>query len=704
MNGKGIPPPPPGFVLEQDIPPPPPGFVIEEVGSEPVQASGFGRTLGQFGSGGLEATAAMGGAMIDIPMMVYEAVNRAFGRRVQMPRASRGLEQLAGMVPGVTDPGAPEAQPQATVEQVSRAAGAGTAAVALPYAGARHVIGRMAPGPPTLARGTVETLGAGTPGQAIATGAGAGAGGEIARQAAPEGLEREAELAGSLVGGAAGLGIAGAGRKVGATVSENLGEYPPQIAAVVERGAREGVPVFAPDVGGPRIRQASIYMENVPGIGVTGPRIAQMHAAKEAAKLQVAKAWTEATAIEYGGKGGLAKLRAAAAGGGKRAKEARAILDDIANSGEDWNRIIQTSGNVAAFGKKVKADQLYAAVEKEAAKHGPVPKTSTIRALDSAISQAETGILPDPALNRTLQTIRENIGVDMDYSAMRQARADIGDLISDYYSGSNAIVGKKGVGLLAQIKTAIEKDMDDFAQATGGDLKTLWKKADSYYRSEVIPYQDRQLANALKNADPDEVYGMFIKRFKGDRAARFYNSLDDKGRAAVRYGMVLKAWEKAYNAERDIFSPAKFATAIKEMEAPSGVFFDKRAKQELDGFVNLMRHVERAGQVGEFPPTGMRDVPLLMAALTGGSAVLAPVPTAVAGGGVGGLRLLLTTNAGRRLLYATAKAEPGSEAMQTLAKRAEVLISRASLGSEAAAFSGRQDAQTELDPDRVPRQ
>ncbi|WP_342316409.1 hypothetical protein [Lysobacter sp. FW306-1B-D06B] len=182
-----------------------------------------------------------------------------------------------------------------------------------------------------------------------------------------------------------------------------------------------------------------------------------------------------------------------------------------------------------------------------------------------------------------------------------------------------------------------------------------------------MPYKDRQLANAMKDAHADEVYGKFNQAGKGERAEHFYRALDPKGQAAVRYGMVANAMDKAFDETRQVFSPAKFASAMEKLGKAQGAVFRGAAKQEIEGFTKLMRHVERAGQYAENPPTGARTIPWL---LGGAAAVNAPLAAKVAAMS-GVARTLLTTDVGKRFLLASSKLDAGSPAMAKLLQRIE---------------------------------
>lgn len=262
--------------------------------------------------------------------------------------------------------------------------------------------------------------------------------------------------------------------------------------------------------------------------------------------------------------------------------------------------------------------------------------------------------------------------------------------------------------LMREVKTAAEKDMGDFAQAGGynpnssarAGLARMWRKADDFYRTEVVPLKDRSLMNALKTATPDEIFGKFIQKGKYDRAANFYKALDPRGQAAVRYGLVSQAAEAAFNEVRGFSSPGSFVRKLQNMDPGVQSFFRGGAKQELDGFTKLMQHVERHGQFAENPPTGNRLIPMLFAgdivkAATMGGAKTVAVGTSIAPT----LRFLFTTKAGRNFLLAANRVEVGTPAMTrildgvTRSLRAPAAIAAGTALSTAAQDTPKQEAQ-----------
>lgn len=467
------------------------------------------------------------------------------------------------------------------------------------------------------------------------------------------------------------------------------GRIQPAAQEIIDEAAKRGVPVTYGDITqGPIATKAEVALESIPGpMGTTAIREAQQTAVKTAAG-GVASDLRDQM-INSGFKG-LGDLRAAAAKGNK---VAIALQEEIANAGDDWTKIVQTSGNLRAFRAKLIADKMYDKVEKLANRAGDVQLTTAQRAVDDAIEDVSNSKLPDRELLNLLQRLKEGLKVktqttasqilgpngqplvqntkvlgDQSYTAARKLRSELGALIADHYKGSNAIVGERGVGYLARIQAAVEQDMDTFIRKSGNrELQTAADRANRFYRQTVVPYKDRALALALKEANPDEIYLRFIQQGKGDRAQAFINALDGKGRDAVKYGMVATAIDKATNETTGVFSPAKFAAALEKVKEARAVVFKGKDGWELNGFIKLMRHVERAGQYAENPPTGQRVIPWLI----GGAATLDPATAGKAAAVITAAKLMFTTEAGKRYLLAASDLQPGSGAMQKLLARIE---------------------------------
>jgi hypothetical protein len=262
-------------------------------------------------------------------------------------------------------------------------------------------------------------------------------------------------------------------------------------------------------------------------------------------------------------------------------------------------------------------------------------------------------------------------GVDNSFSALQKFRSDLRGMAE-----TAARNDPNMARILRKVKTAAEQDLADYAQSGGFDpnsaarygLQRMWRKADQFYRTEVVPLKEKSLVNALRGADPDEIAWKFLKFNKFDRAKRFYDALDPKGQAAVRYGLIERAAEEAFQEARSFTSPAQFAGKIEKFDGPTRAFFQGQARRELEGFTKLMRAVERHGRFAENPPTGNRMAQLAVS----GGIVGAPVLGFLGVGTVAkllassaALRFLFTTDAGRNFLLAGARHEIGSKGMNS---------------------------------------
>lgn len=397
----------------------------------------------------------------------------------------------------------------------------------------------------------------------------------------------------------------------------------------------------------------------------------------------------------------LDQVQAVAKQGGKRGTAAQNLLAAVENSGDDWKLVLQTSGNMNLFKGKLAADAAYNKFEQKAAAYGDVPLVGTSRALEEAKRELAKSALPDKATRSIVDELSTNLNrqaaqgsegavaqaagaggvtsaplppqstVDTTFAGLRQLRSSIGNRLSDYYTGKNAIIGKEGAGLLERIKGAIEQDMEDFAKANGPELATAWRDADRIYKTQVAPYKDRALAQALADSSPEKAARFFLSKGDPFTKGRIFRALDPKGQAAVKDGLLQEAMDAGTKAERGAdgitFSPAQFAGWLERNSDAVDTAFKGSDKWALDGLQKVMRHVDRSGSVGANPMTGQ----VLEEALKGAHSM-----TAIGAASKGfnwlekrNLLRLYTTPEGRRLLLQASELDPGSKAMDSLVGR-----------------------------------
>ena len=479
----------------------------------------------------------------------------------------------------------------------------------------------------------------------------------------------------------------GVGYVAGKMRAGSQGALPPAMQQVEDLAAQHNVPVTAGDVSGnPVIQKKETLAESIPFSNMGKFREGQQKATNEAATNFLATMKDKAAQTPHDQ---MALIEEAATAGVKGAQE---LKDAIANAGDDTSQIIKNSGVAGIMTRKFQASVLYDKVGEAASTMGNVPLPQTMAAIKQAKDAMAREGLPDRSIQNVLDTLQTRLGsvegkaplADTSFNGIRGVDSDLGTMIAEKHTGTNAIIGQKGVGALQGVKDAVRADMDSFAGSGGAgspqalwkksagvddfaakssELTDAWKEANDYYKNNLVPYKSRTLAAGLGPDVPaDEIFSRFIQRGREGRADLFYGALDSKGQAAVRTGIVSKAFDAAYDDARGIFSPVKFSSAIRNQESGTNAFFKGRDRFELDGITKLMDHVTRAGQYAENPPTGNRLVPM--------TAAVGLMAHPVAGIGallsVRNLTKLTTSVEGRRYLLSASGAKVGSAAMDKI--------------------------------------
>lgn len=490
---------------------------------------------------------------------------------------------------------------------------------------------------------------------------GAAVGGLQLTQEGSDPNQRLYNMAGGAVGGAAGqaggeLIGAGASKVIGKAVNAKRGNLKPKYQEVDNLGKQYDVPTTVGDIkGGGSIKNIETQLERVPVVGISKLRTTQ-HDRSLAAATKVSKKFKNL--MDETDYKAIPAMQRAAQQGDRNATRVLSIIND---AGDDTGKILQASAEVKGWRQSAIATKLYNRVDDEVIKagNGTVPTNRTQAALADALDKQAASLAPDGVLLRELTKISDNLAnpsKPKTFKNTRLLRSQLGDLADKYGSPING--NKAAARVFGDIKKAVDDDIADFATNSGNTaIKTAYKKADKFYAG-VMKSKDSAITKAMQSNKPDEVFGKFIKAGKGDAAQNFANSLDDKGRAALRYQMVDDAMTKAWNENKEAFSPAKFAGKFEELAEPYSRLFKGDDKKQMDGFIKLMRHVERAGQFKENPPTGVRlgDVAIVGTAL-------ANVPLAVKGASVSLLaRTLFTTKAGKNLLLAADNLPPSQQA------------------------------------------
>lgn len=473
------------------------------------------------------------------------------------------------------------------------------------------------------------------------------------------------------VGGALG-GVAGGivGQKVLAPLAGKVmaiakGNLDPRSASLQQLADSYNIPMSVGDLTqNPGIQRTENTLGHVPLSGMNAFRKGQMEAAQGAAQGLKDKLTGQMMATPWAG---VEQVQQAAAQGNPVAK---ALLAKIETAGDDWQQILQASGNLKQFQTKLQKDALYSKAAQLGDQAGNVPVDGFLQKVDQAIAENQKSALPDKQLDTMLNTLKTQISsgqADTSFTGLQRLRSDLGDMVSDYYKGANGLTGSKGVGVFQGLKGALENDLDKFASNGSPELKQAWGAANEFYKNNYLPYRNKKLADALKDAPADTVYGAFIKnQTTPGQAQKFYQVLDPKGQAAVRAGMVQDAMDAATDPLKQTFSPTVFANALQKKQGAAGVFFKGQDKFELDGLTKVLSNLSNAAKFSANPVNGSQLF------LLGEGALAASHPGLGAGTIAAGplTKALLTTPAGKRILLAASSAKDGSPMMNNLVQKA----------------------------------
>lgn len=423
--------------------------------------------------------------------------------------------------------------------------------------------------------------------------------------------------------------------------------------------------------GGGIIKNTETHLERVPVVGISKFRTGQHAEAQTAATKVVSQLKNIADDVDFKA---IPKIEMAAQAGDKNARRILGIVND---AGDDSGKLLQASLDIQGWRKSSIASKLYDRVQKEVIKSGDdiVSPTRTRAAIVSELDKQAASISPNKVVVRELSEMLKNIddvAKPKTFANMRGLRSTQGNLAEEYGKGA----GKGDAyasSVFGRLRTAAETDLSNFANGSGNTaIKTAYKKADKFYAG-MMRGNERSFTKAAQSTTPDQIYSTFVKKGRGDAASNFYNALDAKGQATLRFQMADEALNKATYESTGNFSPAKFASEFERLAEPYGRIFNQQDKAQMDGFVKLMRHVERAGQFKENPPTGVR---LTDVAIIGGA--IASPQSAVAGGSMALLaKTLLTTKAGKNLLLAANKLPAGQQSALDNILKSAVKISAA---------------------------
>ena len=360
----------------------------------------------------------------------------------------------------------------------------------------------------------------------------------------------------------------------------------------------------------------------------------------------------------------------------RRGKQAQVLLTAINNSGDDWKRIAQNSGNLELMVNKLKADQLYDKAEAIAGLYGPVQPTTLAGSLKANIAALERDTAGDQSIVPYLKRIQaglEDGTQPTDFASLRKMRTSLNDQLTSL-TAPNSVVQNSNASrnAIGNVTSALNDDLDAYANSHSSGLRNAWKNASDFYRDNVVPYKDAEVGKILADQDPLALGQLFARKDPYSQQ-KMFDLLGNKGQAAVRAGLVedaLDAGERTATGApmQQTFSSGKAASKLEQLQRNGfmGVAFPGGEDSwAASGLAKILRTVDRSDNVGFTPPTGV-TAQSIGAKVEGNQTILGTVAKAYDWLNKDRLMALYSDPKGRALLVQASNFQPGSKAMLNL--------------------------------------
>jgi hypothetical protein len=255
------------------------------------------------------------------------------------------------------------------------------------------------------------------------------------------------------------------------------------------------------------------------------------------------------------------------------------------------------------------------------------------------------------------------------------ARALRSDVLSDIRQAEKQqIAGKandKEVAALNEIQRALEQDISTFADGAGGNVRTLYRKAQDYFRENVAPFKEREIRKAVGAEDTDTLFPQFLKKNRVQLAEKLGGKLDEQGRQALKYGVIDAAYEAATKGAQ--FNPIAFRNEIQKLGKTRAAVFSPDELKSIEGYMKLAGMARGVGEYAANPKTGVQV--LDVGATLGAGAWLAkdPVSGTLTLASLKAMSEMLTNPRARNLLAKIADTKPQTQTMRYLVRELEKL-------------------------------
>lgn len=380
-----------------------------------------------------------------------------------------------------------------------------------------------------------------------------------------------------------------------------------------------------------------------------------------------------------------------------RAIEAQKLLAELQQA-DSAAKIATASAKLNRFNTSLAGDDLYTAAY-NLAPGQPIKLKGYTDALIFSRDKANSSLEPNNALAYQLEQRLQSAtkaGGRADFEAVgHEVRSNLKTFVREIKNGEWAGRGiPKSAAKNFQLNDIVDKlDKDIEGSLTVAGKQDAWdalKKADEFHASRALAANDSSISKKLDSETKyaDESITSYITRGeKIDRPEDLFNSLDNKGRAAVRTTLFDTALAHATSTGK--FEPTKLAKWIKDRESTFDIFMHRvdpatgariaDDKFAVKGYVNAMQYLDNIANSSDRNTAqgirrlaqGLGGIMTIGGGATGGATGHGVGTGAAAGAGVfialgKAVNAMTRTPAGIRFLTSASDVAPNSPAMRRL--------------------------------------
>lgn len=462
----------------------------------------------------------------------------------------------------------------------------------------------------------------------------------------------------------------------------------------------EGIPASISNVNPTRgARSAEQFAEEAPFSGANTAMDATQAAAAAAAKRKSDMLAGDITATDFADTTRLTQASQDTLNGKptRRAVEAQKLLAELQQA-DSPAEIAAASAQLNRFNTALEGDDLYTTAY-NLAPGAPIKLDGYINAIKDSQKKVTSSDEPNEALTYRLErrlAAATRAGNRSDFQAVsRELRSNLKTFVREVRNGEWAGRGiPKSAAENFELDNIVNKLDDDIeGSLTVAGKKDAWdalRAADEFHATRTLAAKESSISQKLDSETKytDESITSYIQRGeKVDRPEDLFNSLDNKGRAAVRATLFDTALAHATATGK--FEPTKLAKWIKDRESTFDIFMHRvdpatgariaDDKFAVKGYVNAMQYLDNIANSADRNTAqgirrlaqGLGGIMTIGGGATGGATGHGVGTGAAAGAGVfialgKAVNAMTRTPAGIRFLTSASDIAPNSPAMKRL--------------------------------------